>query len=59
MEILYHEGPANLNWGNVLASVREDFKGFVEDGGWEFLNNEVRDISIHFSATRFRGGGGR
>ena len=36
-QILYSEGPISLNWPNVLQTIRDDFEGFVEDGGWAFL----------------------
>ncbi|TNV85367.1 hypothetical protein FGO68_gene4788 [Halteria grandinella] len=38
-DILYSEGPMCLNWTNILQHIREDFEGFVEDGGWSFLRD--------------------
>jgi len=38
--IKYYEGPANLNWKQILQTIRENPKKFWEDGGWNFLNTE-------------------
>lgn len=37
--ILFSEGPMCLNWPNILSTIREDFEGFVDDGGWAFLRD--------------------
>jgi nucleosome binding factor SPN SPT16 subunit len=41
--ILFSEGPISLNWPNILAHIREDFDGFVEDGSWVFLRDNVTE----------------
>lgn len=38
--IKFYEGPANLQWNEVLKKVRQDLEGFYEDGGWNFLSLE-------------------
>ena len=38
-KILYSEGPMCLNWPNILTHIRDDFEGFVQDGGWSFLRD--------------------
>lgn len=35
--ILYAESVANMNWTNVLQSIRQDFDAFITDGAWRFL----------------------
>ncbi|KAH3767794.1 FACT complex subunit SPT16 [Pelomyxa schiedti] len=36
--IKYYEGPTNLNWKNVMNTIRGDLNQFFEDGGWNFLS---------------------
>ena len=35
LDIVFYEGPTNMNWGNILKEVNKDKKGFAEAGGWE------------------------
>ena len=35
--ILYTEGPVNLNWPNVLSSILTEFESFLADGAWRAL----------------------
>jgi nucleosome binding factor SPN SPT16 subunit len=43
LDIKYYEGKANLNWKPLLRQIKEDPDGWLEAGGWEFLNNEASD----------------
>lgn len=33
----YTEGPMNLNWNTIMKTITENYEGFLEDGGWTFL----------------------
>lgn len=33
----YTEGPVNLNWRTIMKTITDDYEGFLEDGGWKFL----------------------
>jgi nucleosome binding factor SPN SPT16 subunit len=35
--IIYSESVVPMNWGNVLAQIRDDFEAFLGEGGWKFL----------------------
>lgn len=42
MDIVWYESKGNLNWTEVLKTIREDVSGFVADGGFEiFLGEET------------------
>jgi nucleosome binding factor SPN SPT16 subunit len=41
--IIYAESVVNMNWTNVLQTVREDFEDFLENGCWKFLVEEDDD----------------
>jgi nucleosome binding factor SPN SPT16 subunit len=41
--IKYYEGNVSLNWKSVMQKVRDDPKGFWEDGGWDFLEGGDSD----------------
>jgi nucleosome binding factor SPN SPT16 subunit len=52
MEITYTEGPMNLNWKQITATVKEDDRFYMtteedevteKEGGWEFLRMFGRD----------------
>jgi nucleosome binding factor SPN SPT16 subunit len=43
LDVKYYEGKANLNWKPLLRQIKEDPDGWLEAGGWEFLNNEASD----------------
>ena len=36
-EIVFAEGVVPLNWNNLLQQIRDDFKSFLDEGGWKFL----------------------
>ncbi len=38
--IIYAESVVNMNWTNVLQTIREDFEDFLENGAWKFLVEE-------------------
>lgn len=40
VEIVYSEGPNPLNWPNVMKEITDDLPGFVEQGGWAFLQED-------------------
>ena len=40
-EIVYTEGPISLNWTQILSQIRSDIEGFIEQGGWSFLQTEA------------------
>lgn len=39
-DISVTEGPVNLNWGQILSTIREDPYGFFAEGGWSFLSTD-------------------
>lgn len=39
-EIKYYESSMSLQWNNVLKTIRADFEGFYDDGGWQVLSAE-------------------
>jgi nucleosome binding factor SPN SPT16 subunit len=52
MEITYTEGPMNLNWKQIMSTVKEDDRFYMtteedevteKEGGWEFLRMFGRD----------------
>ncbi|KAI3435579.1 hypothetical protein D9Q98_001644 [Chlorella vulgaris] len=42
-ELKYYESKVNLNWKNILKSIKEDPEGFIESGGWSFLDADQSD----------------
>ncbi|KAH0910640.1 hypothetical protein HID58_033961 [Brassica napus] len=43
IDIKYYESKANLMWRTILKRITDDPQGFIDDGGWEFLNLERSD----------------
>lgn len=43
IEIKFYESKVNLNWKNIIKSIKEDPEGFVESGGWNFLDADQSD----------------
>lgn len=39
-DISVTEGPVNLNWAQILSTIREDPYGFFSEGGWSFLSTD-------------------
>jgi nucleosome binding factor SPN SPT16 subunit len=42
-EILYSDGPLNLNWQTIMKTVTSDPHQFFQDNGWAFLQNDSDD----------------
>ncbi|KAK9807391.1 hypothetical protein WJX73_010932 [Symbiochloris irregularis] len=40
INIKWYESKINLNWKPILKNIVEDPEGFIESGGWDFLNQE-------------------
>ncbi|KAJ3350446.1 FACT complex subunit spt16 [Allomyces javanicus] len=36
-DILFTEGPVNLNWSAIMKTINDDPAAFFKDGGWSFL----------------------
>ncbi|KAI0223979.1 FACT complex subunit spt16 [Massospora cicadina] len=43
MDVVFTEGPVNLNWGAIMKTIRDDPALFFEDGGWSFLDDKAED----------------
>lgn len=41
-DILFFEGLYNMNWSKVFENIKKDPEEWVEEGGWSFLQLEVR-----------------
>lgn len=37
MDIVFYEGPVNLNWGPIMKTIQDDPAEFYKEGGWSFL----------------------
>lgn len=42
-DIVYTEGPISLNWNQILTQIRSDLEGFIQQGGWSFLQTDAPD----------------
>ena len=41
-DIKFYEGPANLNWTQIMKHINDTgLEGFYDDGGWKFLNMQA------------------
>ena len=40
IDLVYSESTNNYNWSNVMKEVTKDMHMFVQEGGWEFLQDE-------------------
>ncbi|KAJ1970019.1 FACT complex subunit spt16, partial [Dimargaris xerosporica] len=40
MDVLFSEGPVNLNWSAIMKTVQADPAIFFKEGGWGFLGDE-------------------
>lgn len=40
VNLIFSEGVVNLNWTNLLAKIRDDPKDFLDQGGWNFLQDD-------------------
>ena len=43
VNLKYYENKMNLVWKPILKTIKEDPQGFIEGGGWEFLNMEASE----------------
>ncbi len=43
MDIVFTEGPVNLNWTQIMKTINEDPAAFFQEGGWTFLQPESGD----------------
>jgi nucleosome binding factor SPN SPT16 subunit len=41
--VIYSEGQATLNWSNVLTEIRDNFEDWLDDGGWNFLIEDIEE----------------
>ena len=41
MDIVFSESTMNFNWGNILKNVCGDIEAFIQDGGWDFLQDDT------------------
>lgn len=39
-DIHYSEGIQSLNWAKIMKTITDDAVGFIENGGWTFLDPE-------------------
>ena len=43
MNLKYYENKMNLVWKPILKTIKEDPEGFIEGGGWNFLDMEASE----------------
>lgn len=43
--VIYSEGQATLNWSNVLTEIRDNFEDWLDDGGWNFLIEDIEEAA--------------
>ncbi|KAF9916544.1 FACT complex subunit spt16, partial [Lobosporangium transversale] len=53
MDIVFYEGPVNLNWGPIMKTIQEDPASFYKDGGWSFLAAESDAEESEESGSEF------
>ncbi|GLT60139.1 hypothetical protein SLA2020_329200 [Shorea laevis] len=54
-DIKYYESRLNLNWRQILKTITDDPRSFIENGGWEFLNLEASDSDSENSVESDQG----
>ncbi|KAI1312608.1 FACT complex subunit spt16 [Mortierella claussenii] len=57
MDIVFYEGPVNLNWGPIMKTIQEDPAEFYRDGGWSFLAIESDAEESEESGSEFEASG--
>ncbi|KAF9426598.1 FACT complex subunit spt16 [Podila epigama] len=57
MDIVYYEGPVNLNWGPIMKTIQEDPAEFYREGGWSFLAIESDAEESEESGSEFEASG--
>ena len=45
IDIIYSESLNPLNWVNVMKEITKDIRGFVDEGGWDFLQDSESEAS--------------
>lgn len=58
-KLIFSEGAINMNWQNVLAEIRGDLEGFLEQGGWNFLIEDDSEEGEEEEEENGRKGGGK
>ena len=43
IEMKFFESKVNLNWKTILKTIKDDPEGFVDGGGWNFLDADAED----------------
>ncbi len=43
MNLKYYEQKVSLVWPSIMKHINGDLKGFFEDGGWKFLDQQGSD----------------
>ena len=43
IEMKFFESKVNLNWKTILKTIKDDPEGFVDSGGWSFLDADAED----------------
>ncbi|KAG0046982.1 FACT complex subunit spt16 [Gryganskiella cystojenkinii] len=57
MDIVFYEGPVNLNWGPIMKTIQEDPAEFYKEGGWSFLAIESDAEESEESGSEFEASG--
>lgn len=57
MDIVFYEGPVNLNWGPIMKTIQEDPAEFYREGGWSFLAVESDAEESEESGSEFEASG--
>lgn len=40
-DLVYAESAVNLNWPNIMKSIRQDPASFIAKGGWEWAHDDA------------------
>jgi len=38
VDLVFYEGPQNLNWTQIMRTINKDPADFYKNGGWSFLS---------------------
>ena len=57
-DIKYTEGVQSLNWAKIMKTINDDPMGFLDNGGWSFLDPES-DVRREGGRGGREGGGRR
>ncbi|KAF9581674.1 FACT complex subunit spt16 [Lunasporangiospora selenospora] len=53
MDIVFFEGPINLNWGPIMKTIQDDPAMFYKEGGWSFLEPDSDAEESNESGSEF------